>query len=141
MAIRIAPFTFSASRTMVRTRPIRNTQNCGWFKVARAGTPLSKVMIPTFRSPIYATNIPMPPPMACCRLSGMDLIMYLRILVAVIKILKRPQMNYKCSDDRSDDGSQKNCAPFHSGLRKYSRIDNNDVRHGEECRKTGHDFC
>ena len=51
------------------------------------------------------------------------------------------ETHYKCSDDRSDDGSQKNCAPFHSGLRKYSRIDNNDVRHGEECRKTGHDFC
>ena len=35
----------------------------------------------------------MPPPMAFCRLRGMALMMYLRILVTVMKMFSRPQMN------------------------------------------------
>ena len=52
MPIRIAPFTLQTRSTMVRTRPIKNSQKAGWFSVAMAGTPDSKVMMPTFRRPI-----------------------------------------------------------------------------------------
>ena len=50
--IRIAPFTLHTRRTMVSTRPIRNSQKTGWFSVAIAGTPESKLMMPTFRRPM-----------------------------------------------------------------------------------------
>ena len=72
---------------------MRNSHSAGWFSVAMAGTPLSKVMTPTFRRPMYATNTPMPPPIAFCRLFGIALMMYLRIFVTVITMLNRPQMN------------------------------------------------
>ena len=52
MPIRMAPLTLHTSRTIVNARPIRNSQKDGWFKVANAGTPESKVIIPTFNKPI-----------------------------------------------------------------------------------------
>lgn len=64
MLIRIAPFTLHISRTIVSARPIRKSHKEGWFKVANAGTPESKRIIPTFSKPIYATKIPIPPPIA-----------------------------------------------------------------------------
>jgi len=42
--------------------------------------------------PIYAINIPIPPLIAFCRLSGMDFIILLRIFVTVIKMLSIPQI-------------------------------------------------
>ena len=35
----------------------------------------------------------MPPPMACCRLLGIHLMMYFRSFVTVIRILRTPQIN------------------------------------------------
>ena len=52
MPIRMAPLTWQTCRTMVRNRPIKNSQKAGWFRVASAGTPESKLMIPTFSRPI-----------------------------------------------------------------------------------------
>ena len=52
IAIRMPPFTFLTVKITVNKSPIKKTQNCGIFKVAKAGTPLSKVMMPTFKSPI-----------------------------------------------------------------------------------------
>ena len=37
--------------------------------------------------------MPMPPPMAFCRLRGMDLMMNLRSFVTVMRILIKPQIN------------------------------------------------
>ena len=37
--------------------------------------------------------MPIPPPIAFCRLRGMDLMMNLRILVTVMMMLIRPQIN------------------------------------------------
>ena len=31
---------------------MRNSQKAGWFRVARAGTPLPKVRMPTFKRPM-----------------------------------------------------------------------------------------
>ena len=85
---------------------MRNSHRAGWFSVASAGTmslvttaPLSSTVAPEnatksiFRKPMYATNTPMPPPIAFCRLFGIALMMYLRIFVTVITMLNRPQMN------------------------------------------------
>ena len=51
MPISTAPLTFKTSSTTVRARPIRKSQKAGWLRVARAGTPEPKVIMPTFRRP------------------------------------------------------------------------------------------
>ena len=46
-----------------------------------------------FFNPIYATNTPIPPPIACCILTGIAWIIILRIFVTVMKIFNNPQIN------------------------------------------------
>ena len=91
--IRIAPFTFKITNSKVTTSPIKNTISCGWLKVVKAGTPLEKLIKPTFNKPKYATNTPIPPPIAFCKLWGIDLTICFLILVTVITILITPQIN------------------------------------------------
>ena len=52
MPMRMAPLTFRTWRTTISTRPMRNSQKAGWFRVDRAGTPPPKLMMPTFSSPM-----------------------------------------------------------------------------------------
>ena len=50
------------------------------------------------------------------------------------------QAHHERADDGRDDGCQEHAAPRHAGLRQDLRVDDDDVRHGEERRQTGHDF-
>lgn len=52
-----------------------------------------KVSKPAFLIPIYAMNMPIPPPIACCNEIGIDFISSFLTFVIVIRIFKRPQIN------------------------------------------------
>ena len=70
-----------------------NTQITGVLNVAIAGTPDEKSINPTFKKPMYATNKPIPPPIAFCKLMGMERIIIFRALVTVMRILIIPHIN------------------------------------------------
>lgn len=106
MASSMPPLILRIVKTMTSSRPMRNNHSVGLLNVARPGVaPVDRplpadsasfvvnVMRSTLSRPTYATNRPMPPPIACCSASGMARMIIWRTLVTVMRMLIRPHRN------------------------------------------------
>ena len=96
MPIRIAPLTCMTIRMTMIISPITARTRDGVFRGCMPGVTLGyapvKEMSAALLKPRYAMNSPIPPPMAFCRLSGIDLTIDFLSLVTVITMFMRPQM-------------------------------------------------